>query len=75
MDGLFKLWSRKEIIVILRVTGELILGAGVITAALNKSFGGWTPVYFFLLALAFFVLIICSGLFRIILHLENKGIL
>lgn len=72
MNGLFKIWSRKEIIVLLRTFGEIFLGAGIITAAFNKSFGSWTPVYWFILSIAFLVLVVCSELSRIIMELEKK---
>ncbi len=72
MDRLLKIIARKEIIFTLRAFGEVLLPIGIITAALDKSFGGWTPIYWFLLSFTFFFLTLCSVLLRIMLHLESK---
>jgi len=32
--------------------GKLLLTIGIVTAAINKTFGGFTPILWFLLALA-----------------------
>ena len=72
MDKLLKVRARKEIIIVLRTEGEMALGAGVITAALNKAFDGWTPMYWFLLALAFFFLVLCSIMSRMMPQSESK---
>ncbi len=72
MDRLLKIISLKEVIFALRTVGELALGIGIITTAVDKAFGGWTPVFWFLLCFAFFPLVLCSELLRIVLHLETK---
>ncbi len=72
VDKLLKIIARKETIFALRSLGEVMLPIGIITAALDKSFGGWTPIYWFLLSFAFFLLVICSELLRVILQLESK---
>ncbi len=72
MNTLFRLWSRKEVIGFARFLGEILLPVGIITAALNKTFGGWQPFYWFLLFFACLLLALCSELARLTLHLESK---
>ena len=72
MEKLLKSMSRKEMIVCYRLLGVIMLIIGIVTAALNKVFGGWTSIYWFLLAFAAFFGVLCNELYRIILHFETK---
>ena len=45
---------------------------GIVTAALNITFGGFTPMLWFLLALVAILIIICSEVSMIRTFLESK---
>jgi len=49
-----------------------LLIVGIVTAALNLTFGGFTPVMWFLLALVAILIIICSEVTMIRELLESK---
>ena len=49
-----------------------LLIVGIVTAALNLTFGGFTPVMWFLLALVAILIIICSEVTVIRELLESK---
>jgi len=49
-----------------------LLIVGIVTAALNLTFGGFTPVMWFLLALVAILIIICSEITMIRELLESK---
>jgi hypothetical protein len=72
MEKLLKATSRTEYIVCLRLAGVASLVVGIVTAATDKAFGGWTPIFWFLLAFAGFFGVLCNELYRIILLLEGK---
>jgi hypothetical protein len=72
MKTLLKTMSRNEAIVCFRFLGVAMLIVGVVTAAVDKAFGGWTPIYWFLLSFAAFFGVICNELYRVILLLEGK---
>ena len=72
MDKLLNFMSRKELIVFYRFLGVASLIVGIITAAMGKAFGDWTPIYWFLLAFAAFSGVLCNELYRVILLLEGK---
>ena len=55
-----------------RVLAIVLLIVGIVTAALNVTFGGFTPIMWFLLALADLVIITCSEVLRIADFLESK---
>ncbi len=57
------------LITVFRLGGLLLLIIGIITAVLNITIGGWTPLYWFLLSFSAFIGVICNVLFQI------KGIL
>jgi uncharacterized membrane protein len=46
--------------------------AGIVTAALNKTFGGFTPVMWFLLAIVDLLIITCHEVMTMRISLENK---
>jgi hypothetical protein len=45
---------------------------GIITAALNLTFGGFTPIMWFLLALIVLLIITCHEVLTIRISLESK---
>ena len=51
----------------------VLLIFGIITSALNTSFGGFTPTMWFLLALADLLFITCREVLRIADYLESKN--
>ena len=55
-----------------RVLVIVLLIVGIITAALNTTFGGFTPILWFLLALADLLIITCGEVLRIADFLESK---
>jgi 4-hydroxybenzoate polyprenyltransferase len=50
----------------------IFLFAGIVTAVLNVSFGGFTPVFWFLLVFWFVLIIICMEVTMIRAFLERK---
>ncbi|MFC1932298.1 hypothetical protein ACFLXU_01540 [Chloroflexota bacterium] len=50
----------------------VLLIVGIVTAALNATFGGFTPIMWFLLALAVLLIITCGEVLRIADFLESK---
>ncbi len=50
----------------------VLLIVGIVTAALNATFGGFTPIMWFLLALAILLIITCGEVLRIADFLESK---
>ena len=55
-----------------RVLAIVLLIVGIVTAALNASFGGFTPIMWFLLALADLLIITCHEVMTIRISLESK---
>jgi len=72
MEKLLKFTMRPAWIIFLRLLGIALLIVGIVTVALNATFGGFTPILWFLLALASFLGVICGELFRILAVLESK---
>ena len=50
----------------------IMLIVGVVTAALNATFGGFTPVMWFLIALVAILIIICTEVSQIREFLQSK---
>jgi hypothetical protein len=50
----------------------VLLIVGIVTAALDATFGGFTPMLWFLLAIAVLIIITCSEVLRIADFLESK---
>ncbi len=72
-DALLKFWSRKEIFICgSGIVGNVFLLTGIITAALNTSIAGFTPVIWMLLAFILYVIMIFSVTLRIMTHLESQ---
>jgi len=55
-----------------RVLAIVLLIVGIVTAALNATFGGFTPILWFLLALADLLIVTCNEVLRIADLLESK---
>ena len=55
-----------------RVLAIVLLIVGIVTAALNATFGGFTPIMWFLLALVDVLIITCHEVMTIRLSLESK---
>ena len=51
----------------------IMLLAGIITAALDTTFSGFTPIMWFLLALLFMLIVICAEVTQMRELLENKN--
>jgi len=50
----------------------IMLFVGIVTAALNATFGGFTPVMWFVIALAAILIIICTEVSQIREFLQSK---
>jgi hypothetical protein len=55
-----------------RVLAVVLAVVGIITAALNATFGGFTPIMWFLLAIIDLIIITCHEIMTIRISLENK---
>ena len=72
-DLFLKFWCRKGIFVCgSGIIGNVFLLIGIITAALNTSIAGFTPVVWMLLAFILYVIMIFSVTLRIMTHLESQ---
>lgn len=72
MNWLLKLWCRADIFICgAGIIGNVLLLIGIITAALNTSIAGFTPVVWILLAFILYVTMIFSATLRIMTHLES----
>jgi hypothetical protein len=73
MEKLLRFTMRPAWVLFLRLSGVAMLIVGIVTAALDATFGGFAPILWFLLALAAFLGVICTELFRIVAILESKS--
>ena len=55
-----------------RYLAVVLLIIGIVTAALNTTFGGFTPIMWFLLALVNVLIITCHEVMMIRISLESK---
>ncbi len=55
-----------------RYVGLASLIVGIVTAALDVSFGGFTPILWFLLAILAFIIVVCTEVVQLRLFLESK---
>ena len=55
-----------------RILAVIFVIVGIVTAALNLSFGGFTPICWFLLAIADLLYITCHEVLTIRILLESK---
>jgi len=55
-----------------RYLGFALLITGIITAACDKTFCGFAPIFWFLLAIFFFIIVACTEIRLIRLSLEES---
>ncbi len=55
-----------------RYLGFASLIVGIVTASLNVTFGGFTPILWFLLAIFAFMVVICTEVLKLRMFLESK---
>lgn len=55
-----------------RILVVVLAIVGIVTAALNLTFGGFTPIMWFLLALIVLLIITCHEVMTIRISLESK---
>jgi hypothetical protein len=72
VKALLNTMSGNEAIICYRFLGVAGLIVGIVTAGMDKSFGGWTPIYWFLLSFAAFLGVLCNEVYRIIILMEGK---
>jgi hypothetical protein len=53
-----------------RILALVLMIVGIITAAMDKTFGGFTPLYWFLLAIFWFIIVACIEV--ALLRLDTK---
>ena len=46
--------------ILMRLLGLACLIVGIVTAAMNKAFGGFTPIVWFLIAILCMVTVVCT---------------
>ena len=56
---------------LMRYLGFALLIVGIVTAALDKTFGGFAPFLWFLLAIFFFIIVVCSEVVQLRLFLQS----
>ena len=67
MERLTTLWGN-----LMRYLGFACLIVGIVTAALDVTFGGFAPIYWFLLAIFCFIIVVCTEIHLTRVFLENK---
>lgn len=69
-----QLSSRKRLVghYFQRVLTVALLIVGIITAALNTAFGGFTPIVWFLLAIVNVLIITCHEVMMVRISLESR---
>jgi len=72
VDRLFRIGSSRLFILALRLVGLEFLVVGIVTAATDTAFGPWIPLYWFLLAIAALLGVLCAQLLRVMLLMEAK---
>lgn len=72
MKKLVEWWTKPWCVWCLAGFGKTLLIVGIITAATNKTFGGFTPILWFLLALACYLAAVLMVTMRILARLESK---
>ena len=73
MDWLLKFWCRGGIFICWAgIIGDILLVVGIVTAALDTSIAGFTPVVWILLAFVFYVNMIFCAVLRIMRRVESK---
>jgi hypothetical protein len=59
--------------VFLRVLGTSVVAVGLVTAALNVTWGGFTPVLWFLGGITAYLGVICNELAQIFARLDREN--
>ncbi len=72
MQQLQQFYSRKELIWVWGILGDILLIVGVVTAAVNTTISGFTPLLWVLLALACYVGMFFVITLRLLTHLEAR---
>ena len=73
MEWLLKCWCRTDVFICgAGIIGNILLVVGIVTAALNTSIAGFTPVVWILLAFVLYITMIFSAVLRIMRRLETK---
>ncbi len=73
MDWLIKFWCRVDIFICgAGILGNVLLLIGLVTAALDISIAGFTPIVWILLAFILYVTMIFSAVLRIMTRLESR---
>ena len=55
-----------------RYLGFALLITGIVTASLDVTFGGFAPIFWFLLAIFCFIIVICTELVQLRMGLDSK---
>ena len=55
-----------------RMLGLALLIVGIVTAALDKTFSGFAPILWFLIAIFCFIMVICTEVVQLRMFLESK---
>ncbi len=55
-----------------RYLAAVLVVVGIVTAALDTTFGGFAPILWFLLAIATLIIVTCNEVLRIADFLESK---
>jgi hypothetical protein len=72
METKFVFAKRTKLEEVFRWLVGVFLLVGIITAALDLTFGAFAPIYWFWLSLMFLLITICHEAYRIATMLENK---
>jgi len=73
MEWLLRCWCRTDVFICgAGIIGDILLVVGIVTAALNTSIAGFTPVVWILLAFVLYITMIFSAVLRIMRRLETK---
>ena len=72
MDNLTKLAARPFFMWYFGILGDALLIVGIVTAAMEVTIAGFTPMLWFLLAIACYLGMIWVAALRILTHLESR---
>jgi len=73
MEKLTKLVAQPRVIWFFAGLGDALLVVGIVTAAINATFAGFTPIIWFVLALVCYLHMIWVVTMRIVARLESKA--
>jgi len=72
MDSLARLAIRPVFMWYFGIVGDILLVVGIITAAMDLTIAGFTPMLWFLLGIASFLGMIWVVVMRILARMENR---